>query len=241
MARSEERVRTAIVVGRQDFGETDRILRLLVPEEGRVSALARSARKKLGSIDVGARVQVALHHGHGDLDTLSRAELEDGRAHLRTRLGALALGLYACELCASFARAGHPEPRLYGLLETTLLLLDAATEEPGPALLSVLEAKVLTFAGLTPVLDRCAVCGGAPEPPLVFATSAGGLAHARCAGGEPVSLAFVRALEAGRRAPLQDSLDLRLPDDPGNVPYVAIRAHLGRELPARAMIAALAG
>lgn len=241
MARSEERVRSAIVVGRQDFGETDRILRLLVPEEGRVSVLARSARKKLGSIDVGARVQVALHHGHGDLESLSRAELEDGRPHLRTRLGALALGLYACELCASFARAGHPEPRLYGLLETTLLLLDAAQGEPGPGLLSVIEAKALTFAGLTPVLDRCAVCDGAVEPPIVFSTTAGGVVHARCGAGDPVSPAFVRALEAARRAPLQESLDLRLPDDPGQVPYVAVRAHLGRELPSRAMIAALTG
>jgi DNA repair protein RecO (recombination protein O) len=232
-----------VVVGRQDYGEADRIVRILTPDRGRVAAMARGARRagsRLAAVDVGARVRAGLRAGRGELATLVSAEVEDGRVRMRGALGPLAIGLYACELCGALAREHHAEPRLYGLLETALLLLDATTADPGDAFLAGLEAKALTFAGVGPVLDRCVACGRAPDPLMRFV--AGGLAHDGCAEDEGlvVTLDWARAVEAARRAPLQDSLDRTLPQGPRDALYRAIVAQLGRPLGSRAVLDALA-
>lgn len=235
-----------IVVGRQDYGEHDRIVRLLTPEHGRVAVMARGARgarPKYGALDLGARVRWAARPAHG-MRTLASAEVLDGRVRLRNALGRLATAAYAAELCAALAREEHPEPRLYGLLETALLLLDAADADPGPAFLVALEAKALTFAGVGPVLDRCAACGEGVEPSMVFLPGGGGLRHPRCAAEDegrvfPVSEAWARAVEAARRAPLRELLDASLPPGPSDALSLAVASHLGRALPSRQVLAVL--
>ena len=56
------------------------------------------------------------------------------------------------------AREEHPEPRLFGLCQTALLLLDAASAARGPASRLALEAKASTFAAPPPPLDSLAAC-----------------------------------------------------------------------------------
>lgn len=236
-----------VVVGRHDYGETDRILRILAPDAGRVGVMARGARSprsRFAALDLGARVRWAARPAKGGLRTLAAAEVVDGRIHLRRSLARLATAAYACELCGALARDEHPEPRLYGLLETALLLLDAADADPGDAFLAGLEAKALTFAGVGPALDRCAACGGALDGPLVWMPGGGGVRHARCAGAEegraiPATVEWARALEAARRAPLRELLDARLPQGPPDALHLAVAAHLGRALPSRAVLEAL--
>jgi DNA repair protein RecO len=238
--------RDGIVVGRQDYGESDRIVRVLTPGEGRVSLLARAARaahSKWSGLDLGTRARIRSRRGRTDLETLVEVEVEDARVSLRSSLARLGLAAYGCEVCGALAREGYPEPRLYGLLETLLLLLDAADADPGDALRAGLEAKALTFAGVAPVLDRCVACGGAPEAEMCFAPGMGGLVHLRCQPSEGtrryVTAAHAAALEAARRAPLRDLLDVTLPPGPPDVLHEAIAAHLGRALPSRAVLEAL--
>ncbi|MDP2305421.1 MAG: DNA repair protein RecO [Pseudomonadota bacterium] len=238
--------RECIVVGRQDYGESDRIVRVLTPDHGRVSFLARGARagrSKWSGLDLATRARVRSRPGRGDLEALVEVEVEDARVGIRSSLERLALAAYACELCGALAREGHAEPRLYGLLEMALLVLDAAATDPLPALRAGLEAKALTFAGVAPVLDRCVACGGAPEAEMRFAPGVGGLVHLRCAPAEGtfrnITAAHAAALEAARRAPLRDLLDVELPPGPSDVLHEAIAAHLGRALSSHAVLDAL--
>ncbi len=238
--------RDAIVVGRQDLGENDRIFRFLTPTTGRLSAVghgARAARSRWTGLDIGTRARIASRPGRGDLERLVSVEVDDPRIRLRNGLGRLALAVYACELCGALAREGHAETRLYGLLDTALLLLDATDGDPAPAFCAALEGKALTFAGIAPVLDRCVACADVLEENMAFAPGAGGLVHARCAVDAgatwPVSSAVAAALEAARRAPLRDSLDLGLPPGPADVLSRAVTAHLGRPLASRVVLEAL--
>ncbi len=237
--KPEGRELTAIVVGRQDYGESDRILRLLTPDEGKVSVLARGARRRHAGLDIGVTAVVRLRRGRGDLETLVSGEAIAGHVHLRDGLGRLATAIYACELCGALAREGQPELRLYGLLDMALTLLDANGEDPQPAFLLGLEGKALTFAGIGPVLDRCVVCADPIEVGMGFSIEAGGLLHRRCGSGEPVTQAYAAALEAARRAPLRDLLDASLPEGRRGLLSDAVSAHLGRALPSRIVLDAL--
>jgi len=233
----------ALVLGGLDYGERDRIVRLLTPTLGRVSALARGARASrrrfAGSLDLGNRVQALLRPGQGELWHLQEAELASARLRIRDDLGALALCAYGCELVGAFAREQHPEPRLFGLLEVFLTVLDAAAAPPRGLFRLGLEVKALTCAGLAPVLDRCVRCGQVLAEPAVFAADAGGALHAACGVGEPVSVAFVASLERARRTRLLELLDLDPAEGPVWILARFAEHHLGRGLKSRAWLETL--
>lgn len=236
----------AIVLGHVDFGDRDRIVRILSPDHGRVACLARGARgsrrRFAGALDLGNRIQATLRPGRGELWHLDGAALLDGRTGARQDLLRLSLLAYAVDLCGGLAREHQPEPRLYGLLDMACLLLDAMTAAPGAAFRAGLEAKALTFAGLAPTLSRCAVCGEEllPGDELAFDPHKGGATHRACAPGlPPLSAAWTTAVEAARRAPLRDLIDLPLPPGPAWALAEMVEGHLGRALQSRRLLASL--
>ena len=236
--------RQAIVLSSMEFGESDRIVRLLTPELGRVPALARRARADRrrfgGALDTGNLVEVRVRPGRGELWTLEGAKLLDGREGARADLVRLTLLAYACELCGALCREAHPEPRMFGLLEMATMLLDAMTDEPAEGFRVGLEAKALTFSGLSPALTRCAHCGEPPEPGMRFHAAGAGAAHGRCeALGQSVSLDWLAAVEAARRTPLRGLVDTHLPTGPAWALSDAVQAHLGRALKSRRVLASL--
>lgn len=234
----------AIVLGHVDYGEADRIVRLLTAERGVVSALARGARSSRkrfgGGLELGNRLRALIRRGRGELDTLDSAEVIDGRPHLRADLDRIALAAYCCELVGSLARPDHGEPRLFGLLDVALLVLDAATASPTPVFRLAFEAKALTFAGYGPRLDACAVCGEPfGEDPLVYAPGAGGVLHTRCGGGSPITAAASGELESARRTPLAELLDRPAPDCALWLLYDHLLWQIGRPLRSQALLASL--
>lgn len=70
----------AIVLRRTNYGEADRILKLLTPE-GQISAIARGVRREksklAGAIELFGISDVTLHSGRGELDVLTSARLID--------------------------------------------------------------------------------------------------------------------------------------------------------------------
>ncbi len=234
----------AIVVGRVDYGEADRIVHLLTPSHGRLAVMARGARRSRrrhgGALDLGNRLDVQAHRGRGELWTLGSVDLVHGHPHLRGDLDRMALGAYACELVTALAREHHAEPRLFGLLDVALLVLDAATKAPTDVWRWGLEAKALTFGGLTPRLDRCGVTG---EPigdgVAVWNLASGGVVLAGNGTGTPVTGAWCAQVERARRTPLAELVDL--PPEPGPVWLLQdhLRWHTQKDLKSRKLLVAL--
>ncbi|MEO0601443.1 MAG: DNA repair protein RecO [Myxococcota bacterium] len=230
--------RPAIVVGAFDYGESDRILTLLTPADGRVRVLARRARasKKrfAGLLDLGTELRAQISRGRGDLSVLSDAERVRGPDRARQAWDRLPWLFYGCEVCSALAPESAEATKLFKLLQTWLALL----EEAAPSLASgwALEAKALTFAGLAPGLVRCAECGEPIDDPAMFSVAAGGALHARCGGGRPVGVEALHALEALRRTPLADTVTSSPPDLPRGLLADAIEAQLSRRLESRAFL-----
>lgn len=199
--RDPGRERVGVVVARQAYGDHDLILRFVVPDEGRVVAFLRGGQKRPRGLDVATRARLRLRGREGGMDTLVDADVEEARLGLRGDYGRLALAQYACELVGAFVHEGQPEPRLFSLLETALLVLDASQGTPGRAFLAALQLKTLTFAGVGPEVLRA-----------------------------------MERLERLRRLPLREVLDEALDAEAEALVYDAVRAHLGHELGARALV-----
>lgn len=231
-----------VVVGSVDLGEDDRIVRLLSPTEGRVSVLvrhARSSRKRFAGVtELGTQIVAQRGRSRGSLVPLADAERLGGPDRARTELDRIALLAYGCEVVAALAPEGAPADKLYGLLLAWLAALEG-DPCPDEAARIALEAKALTFAGLTPALVRCAVCGGRLEDPAVFDPEAGGALHARCGGGRPVSAAQMMAFEAWRRVPTVEVIGQPVAPAAQWLLSDFVQHQLGRALTSRAWLSAI--
>ena len=204
---------TAIVVGLVNYGESDRIVKLLTPNAGLVSCMVRGVRKSKkrygGAFDLGNVVEAVIKQGRGRLPIIGSVDLIHGHPHLRGDLVRLTLMSYLVEVAGSLAQEGHEATKLFGVLQMALLLLDGVTHPPGVLFRWSFEAKALTFAGIAPELRRCSVCGAGLDGTLVYGNSSGGATHSGCGRGERLSIEWCRQVEAARRTPLAESIDVK--------------------------------
>src|SRR5436305_9204998 len=161
----------AVVLRSFRFGEADRVLHLYTLARGRVGAVAKGIRKtksRFGArLEPLSHVELLLHEGSGELQTITGVELLRSHHAVRERPYRLGAGLIGAE--AMLRLFGEPEAneRAFTALARFLDLLDDApggTERPAldPLVLSF-QLKLLWLAGYLPHLTSCVESGRA-EP-----------------------------------------------------------------------------
>jgi len=173
----------AIVLRSIRYGEADRILHLYTPAHGRVSAIAKGARRTRSRF--GARLepffhlQVLLYEGRSDLRTVTSAETLEAHGPLRERAASLDAASRACDAVARLFESGEPSEPVFHLLANHLRLLDADERHSGPAWQLAFRLKLLVAGGFAPHLATCASCGD-PDHLVGFSGAAGGVVCSAC-------------------------------------------------------------
>jgi DNA repair protein RecO (recombination protein O) len=181
----------AIVLRSIRFAEADCVLHLYTLEKGRVGAIAKGVRKTSsrfgGRLEPFSHVELLLHEGRGELQTVRGADLV--RSHDRSRADGyrLAVGHIGLEAMLRLFVEQERNPSAFHALTRFLDLLDdveaVLPAHPGvdPLVLSF-QLKLLWLSGYLPHLTSCAGCGG--DRPLVgFSAQAGGGVCAECGQG----------------------------------------------------------
>jgi len=163
-------VTKGIVLRETETKEADKILTLLTGERGKISVIARGARRK--SCKYTACAQSLAYsewtlYQKGDwyyANEGASLELFNG---LREDLDAMALGFYFAELTEAVTTEDTASQELLSHLLNGLYAL--GTLHKPPALVkAAFELKLLSLAGYEPLLDSCAYCGlPDPEHPLL--------------------------------------------------------------------------
>lgn len=117
----------AIVLGRTNYGEADRIVHLLTPDHGVVGAIAKGVRREksklAGGIELLAVSDVTLHKGRGSLWLVTAARLETFYGEILRDYDRLQFAYYVLKDVSKAAEM-VPEPEFYELLRTTLWSLN---------------------------------------------------------------------------------------------------------------------
>ena len=125
---SVERTR-AIVLRRTNYGEADRIVRLLTPL-GQRSVMAKGVRREksklAGGIELFAVSDVVINSGKGDLGVITSARLVQFYRHILEDYDRLQFGYEAINL-VSKASENIDEPEWYGTLSEVFMGLDVMT------------------------------------------------------------------------------------------------------------------
>jgi len=161
---------TAIVLRRIPYGETDNILTLYAVEQGRMSVIAKGARrsnsKLRGASEILTCSRMNVATGKSSLFILTQAEVRHSYSKLRSDLFRLTHAQYLAEIVEKSASENDPHPEVFSLLRVALLLLERIAD---PEMASRwFELRFLEEAGYAPSLDSCAICGapieyGAPD------------------------------------------------------------------------------
>jgi DNA repair protein RecO (recombination protein O) len=234
----------AIILHHHDYGESDRIVTFLTPDDGICKGFARSARasrKRFGPA-LESFAQVRLHYSPakgGEFLNLREAELIDLRVGLRTDLQRLALAAYGCELVEALG-GGHGHPEIFALLTAYLDHLAKAGATPEARLL--LELRLLFHSGYAPHLLHCATCFGPLPAAFSFSAAAGGSLCPACAppGLLPVSLGTIGTLSRLARTPIEAfsafHFGERTLNEGGKILGDALRLHLSKPLKSLAFL-----
>ena len=215
----------AIVLKRMPLGEADRIVRLFSREHGKVSAVAKGARrltsKTGGATEPMTRLHAQLAAGR-TLEVLTQAQVEASRTAVRRDLERLACGSFFLELIDAAIEERQPLPELYDLLDAALTALETAAEPL--ALTHAFTLQALAQLGFEPDLHECVLDAVALESRASrFLVERGGLLCPACTeeigGGLVVSAATVRALRGLSRLPMAEAATTRLL--PGTRPELA--------------------
>ncbi len=117
----------AIVLRRTNYGEADRIIQLLTPDNGMLSVMAKGVRKEksrlAGGIELFARCDVNVGVGKGDLGILTAARLDVFYSHIMTDYDCLQFGY---DIIKQITRAATTvdEPAFFDLLDQAFAALN---------------------------------------------------------------------------------------------------------------------
>jgi DNA repair protein RecO (recombination protein O) len=204
-------VTPAIVLRRVPYAEADLVVTFLTSECGRVSALARGARKSsrrfAGGLGMAATGEAHLRERSGaDLMILESFQAADDRTALGLDVAKAAHAAYAIELCDRLCPAREPEKAVFFWLDEFLSRLGAgvATAER----VRVFELGLLRRLGIGPSIDRCVVCGRSDlgtEDVRWFPARGGAVCRACGPTGDLISGQVRVALERLGRTSLADA------------------------------------
>lgn len=195
-----------VVLKTTPLRESDLLVTLFTENLGRVSAVARGARRSqrrfAGTLQllVLGRYQLG-RPPRGELWSLEGAEVEREWTHLASDVVAVAHASYVAELVHALLPTEVPEPEALTLI---VALWDSLAEAgPSPGALRAVELAVLELGGHRPALESCAACGQTElASGAVFDPSRGGVICRACAAGsrgpqirplDPATLAYLRA------------------------------------------------
>jgi DNA repair protein RecO (recombination protein O) len=210
----------AVVLRSLRFSEADRILHLYTLERGRIGAIAKGIRKtksRFGArLEPLSHVELMLHEGSGELQTVTGAELLRSHHSAREDGYRLEIGLIGAE--AMLRLFVEPEANQRAFLALTRFL-DALDDAPVPVagraaldpLALAFQLKLLWVSGYLPHLTSCVECGAAAL--VGYSARAGGaVCRAHAHGTLALSGDGLAGIERLLSAPLAEARLATLPE-----------------------------
>jgi DNA repair protein RecO (recombination protein O) len=197
----------AIILRCRDYGDTDRIVVLYTRDHGKLSSIAKGAKKSrkrfANALEPFTCAQfIFSRRGRDTLALLENCDPINHYEAIRGDLDKTLLASYLVDLIEQFTVDGKKNDDLYELLVVFLTLI--AEGNTSESLTRFFEMRLLKLLGYEPLLDSCTVC----KTPVANGTSyhfsprEGGIRCVACSISDPegvaVSTGALKSLLLGR-------------------------------------------
>jgi DNA repair protein RecO (recombination protein O) len=237
---------SGVVLRQRDLGEADRLVRLFTPERGKLSAVAKGAKRPRSKLAASvqpfthSRFQIAVGRS---LDIVTQAQVIDPHYGLREDLARLAYANHLSELVDGFLQERQRNQRVFELYLAALRALAAG--RPGELVARAFEVRFLALLGFGPGWGACASCSAELGEAAGALSPTMGLLCARCRPldpeARPLSAEVARlaqAMAAGRGTELT-SVPVGVRQQLASALRWLLEFHLDRPLRSARFIAAL--
>ena len=182
----------AVILRRIEFGDFDLIVSFFTLHKGKISAIAKSAKKSVkrfsGILEPFSVLQVVCSSGRRNnaLPVLQEAILQRPLSNIGLDIHKTAYASYWAEIVHEFMEEGVPQAPVFDLLVQVLTALDA--DITPPEFLSILfQLHFMVVAGFSPNLSQCGSCRSPIElfktPRVQFDLKKGSIVCPRCSSG----------------------------------------------------------
>jgi DNA repair protein RecO len=149
----------AIVLRRLNFGETDRIVTLYTRERGKLSGIAKGARKAIsrlsGSTETFVYGRFQLASGK-NLEVITQVEVKASFPRIRADLHRSANASYIMEMVEKMVEEHDTNPEMFDLMLSTLYLMERPNHPE--KITHMFELQFMKMLGYQPILDGCVRC-----------------------------------------------------------------------------------
>jgi len=157
---------TGIILRTRPLTETSLIVQWLTPEFGRISTVAKGARRPrspfLGKLDLFYEADFSFSRSlRSELHMLREVGLRDTHEVLRRELGLLTQAAYCARLIEQATETDTPLPEVFELAQRFLIHL--SKQPPQPRCVYAFELKLLNELGLKPDLAAGRLSAGTRE------------------------------------------------------------------------------
>jgi DNA repair protein RecO (recombination protein O) len=240
----------AVLLRSVDYGESDRIVHLLTSDSGRLTAIAKGARRSHrrfpGTLDVFNHLLIrGRARPRASMAFLEKATLVDPFLGLRASASRYALASFLIEMLDRLSPEGiqgADATRLFRYAIDSLGLLEKVV--PTTTLRLLLELRGFDALGLRPEFGRCVRCGRVPDDRVAgdhrvhFHVADGGLVCSACGlrldGLIPITLGTLRLFNRGLASSVDDLTSIEIPlaamADAAHLVFRFQRFHIGIEL-----------
>jgi DNA repair protein RecO (recombination protein O) len=178
----------AIVIRMVEFSETSLIVTLFSRHFGRISAIAKGARRPKGPFEgaldlLGVCHIEVLRKANDSLDILTEAKLARRFRGAQKSLDRLYCGYYIAEMLARWTDDDDPHEDLYDLALEAISRIDGSDDH----LMAVthFEVRAMRLLGNAPATRQCVACGGEVDrgrARVAFGHEVGGVLCEACRG-----------------------------------------------------------
>ncbi len=189
-----------LVLRIRPYAESDKMATLFTLHEGKITAMARGARKtksKLAAIvDMFIRSEYLLFRGR-NMATVQQVSLLESFPQIRKDISLYFYALYLCELLERVLEENHAVPEIYKLTLETLYALNEGLGDPA-LIVCAFELILLKELGYCPVLEECLDCGKRQALDY-FSVSMGGVLCLTCSQSKSSSSISAGSIAVMRR------------------------------------------
>ena len=176
-----------IIISETNYSESSKVLNILTKEHGNIGVIAKGCRNyksKLRSVSMKLTyAYFYINYKEDGLSTLTEADIIDELKNIKTDLVRIGYSSYLIDLAKQVIKQTNSD-EIFSILENALLKINN-NFEPG-IITNIVELKYLSYLGVSPIFDRCAICGNTKDIVTVN-SDAGGYICKNCYTNEYIT------------------------------------------------------
>ena len=169
-----------IILGETNYSESSKILNVLTKEYGLIGIMSKGSRNMKSKLRGVSRKLIYgtfhIYYKENGLSTLIGVDVINSFNEILKGLTKISYASYIVDLTLQVVKQ-NDDKEIYELLKQILLKME---ENLSPAILTnILEIKLLSYLGVSPMIDGCSICGTTNDI-ITLSSSRGGYVCRNC-------------------------------------------------------------